>query len=102
MTRRRGLAHRAQIARTAFMLAAFGAVAASMVLVPPPLGALGGSLALLMGAIALHDARHFTIPNALNAAALALALSHAPVLDPSMPPPRIALPAPPSPLTPAP
>jgi len=91
MTRRRGLARRAQIARTAFKVAAFGALAASIVLVPAPLGALGGSLALLMAAIALHDARHFTIPNALNAAALALALSHAAVLDPSMPLPGIAL-----------
>jgi len=65
-----------------FGLVSLGAAAASIVVAPGPRGMLGAGLALLMGAIALHDARHFRIPNTLNAAALALALVHAAVAEP--------------------
>jgi leader peptidase (prepilin peptidase)/N-methyltransferase len=54
-------------------------------------GLLGAGLALLMGAIALYDARHFIIPNSLSAAALALALVHAAASDPQMAGPEIGL-----------
>jgi len=46
-------------------------------------GFLGAGLALLMAAIAVIDARHFIIPNELNAAALALALINAAALAPA-------------------
>ena len=73
---------RARIARTAFALVTVAAAVASVVAAPDMRGALGGLLALLMGAIALYDARHFIIPDVLNAAALVLALAHAAVLEP--------------------
>jgi len=77
----RGL-RRARIARSAFAAVAIVAVLARIVVAPDARGLLGGCLALLMGAIALHDARRFIIPNVLNAAAFALALAHAVALDP--------------------
>ena len=58
------------------------AAVASLVAAPDMRGMLGALLALLMGAIALYDARHFIIPNVFSAAALVLALAHAAVLDP--------------------
>jgi leader peptidase (prepilin peptidase)/N-methyltransferase len=78
----RGGLRRARIARTAFAIVSVAAAVGSLVAAPDLRGVLGGLLALLMGAIALHDARHFIIPNVLNAAALALALAHAAVLEP--------------------
>jgi leader peptidase (prepilin peptidase)/N-methyltransferase len=58
-------------------LSGLAAVTASVVMVPGVLGWLGAGLALLMLAIAVIDARHFIIPDRLNAAALALGLLHA-------------------------
>jgi len=74
---------RARIARTAFALVAVVAAVASVAAAPDMRGFLGGFLALLMGAIALYDARHFVIPNVFSGAALVLALAHAAVLDPA-------------------
>ena len=89
MTARRS--GRARIARAAFAIVAVAAALASVVAAPDPRGLLGAGLALLMGAIALYDARYFIIPNALNAAALALALAHAVALDPDMAAEQIAM-----------
>ena len=80
MTARR--IRRARIARAAFAMVSVAAALASIVAAPDMRGILGAGLALLMGAIALYDARHFIIPNILNAAALVLALAHAVALDP--------------------
>jgi len=80
MTARR--MRRVRIARTAFAIVSVAAALASIVAAPDVRGVLGAALALLMGAIALYDARHFIIPNILNAGALALALAHAAALDP--------------------
>lgn len=49
----------------------------SVVLTPGLTGVLGASLALLMVAIAVTDARYFVIPDALSAAGVALALLQA-------------------------
>jgi len=84
MTTRDDLGRRERIAQASLAIAALAAALASVVLVPGLLGLLGAGLALLMAAIAAHDARHFAIPNVLNAAAFALALAHAAVLEPSM------------------
>jgi leader peptidase (prepilin peptidase)/N-methyltransferase len=81
MTERRA-GRRARIARAAFAAASIAAAIASIVAAPDARGALGAGLALVMGAIALYDARYFIIPNVLSGAALALALAHAVVLDP--------------------
>ena len=70
---------------------AIAAAVASFVAAPDTRGLLGGFLALLMGAIALYDARHFIIPDEFNAAALVLALAHAAVLDPGTPGGEIVL-----------
>jgi leader peptidase (prepilin peptidase) / N-methyltransferase len=51
--------------------------AASVAAVPGVAGWLGAGLALIMLAIAAVDARYFIIPDALNAAGLALGLVHA-------------------------
>jgi leader peptidase (prepilin peptidase)/N-methyltransferase len=80
-----------RIARTAFATVSVAAAIASVVAAPDARGILGASLALLMGAIALYDARHFIIPNVFNAAALALALAHAVALDPGAAAEQIAL-----------
>src|SRR5499433_359770 len=60
-----------------------GAVA-SVVLVPDSRGAWGAGLAVLMIAIAAVDARRFIIPDELTAAALALGLAYAAVVDAEM------------------
>ncbi len=73
---------RARIARAAFAGVTVAAAIASVAADPSARGVLGAALALLMGAIALYDARRFIIPNALNAAAFGLALAHAVALDP--------------------
>src|SRR5262249_14841207 len=65
-----------------FRGAAGGAALTSLLVAPGPRGMLGGGLAVLMCAIAVYDARHFVIPNALNALALGLALIHAAVAEP--------------------
>ena len=81
MTMRRAV-RRAMIARATFAAVVVAAAIASVVAAPEARGLLGASLALTMGAIALHDARRFIIPNVLNAAAFVLALAHAVALDP--------------------
>jgi leader peptidase (prepilin peptidase)/N-methyltransferase len=91
MTTRRGLARRATIARAAFALASLVAALASIVAAPGARGILGACLALLMGAIALYDARYFVIPNVLNTAALVLALAHAAVFEPDAAMAQIAM-----------
>jgi leader peptidase (prepilin peptidase)/N-methyltransferase len=53
------------------------AVAASIVAAPGARGGLGAGLALLMLAIAVIDARHFIIPDSLNATGLVLGFLHA-------------------------
>jgi leader peptidase (prepilin peptidase) / N-methyltransferase len=53
------------------------AIVASVLAAPGLDGLLGAGLGLLMLAISVIDARHFIIPNALNAAALGLALANA-------------------------
>jgi len=82
---------RARIARAAFGGATLAAAIASIAISPDVRGLLGAALALVMGAIALYDARHFVIPNALNAAAFVLALAHAAALDPGMAAPQIGI-----------
>jgi len=82
---------RARIARAIFAGMAVVAALASLTAAPDARGFLGGCLALLMAAIALHDARRFVIPNILNAAAFALALAHAAVLDPDAPAGEVGL-----------
>jgi leader peptidase (prepilin peptidase)/N-methyltransferase len=91
MTMRRGLARRARIARAAFALASLVAALASIVAAPGARGILGACLAILMGAIALYDARYFVIPNVLNAVALVLALAHAAALEPDAAMAQIAM-----------
>jgi len=59
-------------------------VVASLVLVPDSRGAWGAGLAVLMVAIAAVDARRFIIPDELTAAALALGLAYAAVVDAEM------------------
>jgi leader peptidase (prepilin peptidase)/N-methyltransferase len=68
--------------QTILIAALIGAVAAvasltSIAVVPGPAGILGAVLALLMTAIAAVDARHFMIPNYLNAASFGAALLNA-------------------------
>ena len=58
------------------------AAATSIILAPGPRGLLGAALALLMGAIAIADLRHFIIPNAATAPAFILGLVHSVVRDP--------------------
>jgi leader peptidase (prepilin peptidase)/N-methyltransferase len=80
-----GLGRRARLARAAFAVVAVGAAVASILVAPGTIGFCGASLALVTCAIALHDARHFLIPNWLSVAALALAIGHAAALDPHAP-----------------
>ena len=72
-----GAGRRARISRASFAVAVAVAAAASIAVMPDARGVLGAGLALTMGAIALHDARHFIIPNTLSAVALVLGLVHA-------------------------
>src|SRR6185437_8878171 len=85
MARHIGLRRRASLARGAFTVISIGAAVASIVVAPDVRGVLGAALALVMCAVALYDARHFVIPNALVAAAFVLALAHAAALDPRAP-----------------
>jgi leader peptidase (prepilin peptidase)/N-methyltransferase len=62
--------------------AAVVGVATSVLVAPDMRGAIGAGLALIMLAIAVIDARHFIIPDELNAAGFALALLHAGVQSP--------------------
>jgi len=64
-------------------LLGLSAATASIWAAPGLPGFLGAGLSLLMAAIAVIDARHFIIPNELNAAALALALINAAALAPA-------------------
>jgi leader peptidase (prepilin peptidase) / N-methyltransferase len=75
-----GPQHVRRNAAAAFIAAT--AVVASLAASPHLTGALGAALALLMLAIAIIDARSFIIPDELTAAALALALVNAALLDP--------------------
>jgi leader peptidase (prepilin peptidase)/N-methyltransferase len=60
------------------------AAVVSIIIAPSPRGLLGASLALLMGAIAIADFRHFIIPNAATAPACILGLIHSVVSDPPL------------------
>src|ERR1700722_3376426 len=91
MAPRIGLARRAKLARAAFAIVSVGAALASILVAPGVIGLCGAGLALTMCAIALHDARHFLIPNWLSAAAFALAIAHAAALDPQAPLPAIGI-----------
>ncbi len=62
--------------------AVLGAVAASVLAAPGLLGVLGGSLAVVMIAIAGIDARYFIVPDKLVLAALGLGLLHAVFVPP--------------------
>ena len=84
-----GLGRRARLARTAFTIVSIGAALASVLMAPGAIGLCGAGLALTMCAIAMHDARHFLIPNWLSAAAFVLAIAHAAALDPHAPLPQI-------------
>ena len=85
MAPRIGLGRRARLARSSFMIVSVGAALASIFVAPGAIGLFGAALALVTCAIALHDARHFLIPNWLVAAAFALAIGHAAALDPHAP-----------------
>ena len=61
--------------------AAIGTTAASMYAAPGLAGAMGAGLGVIVLAIAVIDARHFIIPDSLNAAALALGLAQAVILN---------------------
>ena len=63
------------------LIAWLSCIATSLVLLPNAQGIVGGSLAVLMIAIAFVDARRFIIPNELTAAALALGFLHAAIQD---------------------
>jgi leader peptidase (prepilin peptidase)/N-methyltransferase len=63
-------------------LIAGAAAIVSVVGAPGPIGVLGAGLALVMVAIAVVDLRSFIIPDALNAAGLALAVMHAAIRQP--------------------
>jgi leader peptidase (prepilin peptidase)/N-methyltransferase len=86
-----GLGRRARLARATFAIVSAGAALASIVVAPGAIGICGAGLALMMCAIALHDARHFLIPNWLVAAAFVLAIAHAAALDPHAPLPPIGI-----------
>lgn len=60
---------------------ALAAIAASVLAASGLAGMLGAVLGILMVAIAVIDARHFIIPNALTFAAFALALANAAIQD---------------------
>lgn len=60
---------------------AVAVIAVSLLAAPGAAGMLGACLGVLMLAVAAIDARHFIIPNALTAAAFALALVNAAIGD---------------------
>ncbi|MFS8042413.1 prepilin peptidase [Xanthobacter sp. AM33] len=62
---------------TALMAVVLAAMAASLAVAPAPGGLLAAALVPVLAAIAVIDARHFIIPDALNAAGLGLGLAHA-------------------------
>jgi leader peptidase (prepilin peptidase)/N-methyltransferase len=59
----------------------FAAAALSVIVAPDARGLLGACLALLMGAIAIADFRHFIVPNAATAPAFILGLVYSAVRD---------------------
>ncbi len=67
------IAHARPFMLLVFLLACC-AVALSLWAAPWPFGLFGGGLVLLMTAVAISDARHFIVPNELNASALVLGL----------------------------
>src|SRR5262245_10637688 len=75
---------------TAIACAAIVGIAASLAIAPDLRGVLGALLAVAMVAIAAIDARHFIIPNELNAAAFGLALVAAAAQDPDAALPAMA------------
>src|SRR3977135_1446808 len=64
-----------------WVIAAFGAAAASMSAAPGLAGAMGVGLSLIVLTIAVIDARSFIIPDWLNAAGLALGLAQPVILN---------------------
>ena len=68
--------------RTVIGLALVAIVAASLAAAPGPDGMLGALLGVLMWAIAVNDFDHYTIPDELTAAAVALALIRAATVGP--------------------
>ena len=63
------------------LVASLSCIAASLALLPNAQGVVGGSLAVLMIAIAFVDGRRFIIPNELTATAVALGFLHAAIQD---------------------
>jgi len=63
------------------LIAWFSCITASLFLLPNAQGIVGGSLSVLMIAIAFVDARRFIIPNELTAAAVALGFLQAAIQD---------------------
>ncbi len=59
------------------------ATAVSVIFVPGVHGLIGAVLSIIMLAVSIYDARYFIIPNILTAAAFALSLIHAVVIEPS-------------------
>jgi leader peptidase (prepilin peptidase)/N-methyltransferase len=76
------LRHVATAGTATFSLAAIAAVAASIAAKPDIEGCFGAGLALLMLAIARHDARHLIIPNHLTAASFVLGLASVAAAEP--------------------
>ena len=64
------------------LIACLSCITASLFFLPNAQGIVGGSLAVLMIAIAFIDARRFIIPNELTAAAVALGFLQAAIQDP--------------------
>jgi leader peptidase (prepilin peptidase)/N-methyltransferase len=63
-------------------LSIVAAATLSIAVAPNPRGLLGASLALLMGAVAVADWRHFIIPNVATGPAFLLGLAHSVIRDP--------------------
>jgi leader peptidase (prepilin peptidase)/N-methyltransferase len=72
-----GVSKESLLGGSLIIAAAAMAAVGSIVAVPDAPGWLGAMLAILMIAIAAIDARHFIIPDSLNAAGTALGLLHA-------------------------
>jgi leader peptidase (prepilin peptidase)/N-methyltransferase len=65
-----------------FALISISCVSASIAAAPNSVGILGSALAIVMLTIAFIDARHFIIPDTLNAVGFGLALLHAIAQEP--------------------
>jgi leader peptidase (prepilin peptidase) / N-methyltransferase len=80
--KRRGRAREILIAMVAIGIVGISIAGSSGAIAGGVAAAFGASLGLLMLAIAAIDARHFIIPDSLNAAALVLGLAYAAALAP--------------------